>query len=156
MARKKLYLWQLILAGPFLIWLGIHEYGRLAELEETGGKIYVDRLTHFLYTIGGKNLVLLGTCGFGAFYVWALIRWIKQEKIRRAIDKPVEAPAVEVAPPPRPAPPRAPREAPPRLSDDPFRAPPAPAPIVATPTQRPIETPIVASSTPDDGPKLLR
>jgi hypothetical protein len=154
MARGKLQLWQLILAGPFLIWMGIHEYGRLADVEETGGKIYVDKLTHFLYTIGGKNLVLVGTCGFGIFYVWALIRWIKQEKIRRAIDEPLEH-DMPVAPP-KPAPRAAPREALPRLSDDPFRAPPAPAPIVAVATQRPIETPIVASAAPDDGPKLLR
>ncbi len=108
-ARRTLKLWQLILAGPFLIWAGISEYGKLDDLEQLGGRIYVGRTTKLLYSLGGKHL----------------------------------------------AKPGAHREPPPRLNDDPFRSPPVAPPIVATPTYRPVATPIVVTDTPEDGPKLL-
>jgi hypothetical protein len=151
-ARRTIKLWQLILAGPFLLWIGWHEYSALDLLEKSGGTIYVDRLTHLLYTMGGKNAVLVVWGGFGVFYVWALVKYVQitRETSRRlaALDHPPEPEA------PKPPPPR--REPPPRLGDDPFREPPRPAPIaVQRPPTAPAATPMAEGKS-DDGPKILR
>jgi len=151
-ARRTIKLWQLILAGPFLLWIGWHEYSSLDLLEKSGGTIYVDRLTHLLYTMGGKNAVLVVWGGFGVFYIWALVKYVQitRETSRRlaALDNPPE-PARPPAPPPR-------RESPPRLGDDPFREPPRAAPIaVQRPPTAPGVTPMAAGN-PDGGPKILR
>jgi hypothetical protein len=144
-ARRTIKLWQLIVAGPFLIWAGIHEYFQLADLEENGGVLFVGRFTAFLYRMGGKHLVLVIVCGCGGFYVWALSRWIRDQRELarlRAADQADHA-GPNAAPPVKPAvKPR--RDPPPRIDDDPFRSPPAPAPIAA---------PSVGTH---DEPKLLR
>lgn len=150
MARGRIKLWQLILAGPFLIWLGIHEYNRLDDLETHGGRIYVDKLTHFLYSIGGKNAVLVCIVGFGIFYIYLLYRWWRDQQWAERRLEEIDA-ANEPAPAPKPK--RAPVEARPRVDADPFRAPPAAAPVVVAPVAKKIESPIVASDT--DGPKFL-
>lgn len=151
MARRTIKLWQLILAGPFLLWIGWHEYNALDILEKSGGTIYVDRLTHLLYSMGGKNAVLVVWGGFGVFYIWALVKYVQVTRDAHtrlaALDKPVE--------PDRPRPPVR-REPPPRLGDDPFREPPRAAPIaVHRPPTAPLTTPMAEGKT-DDGPKILR
>jgi hypothetical protein len=151
-ARRTIKLWQLILAGPFLLWIGWHEYNALDILEKSGGTIYVDRLTHALYTMGGKSAVLVVWGGLGVFYIWALVKFIGLERDahRRlaALDNPPE-PDTPRRPPPR-------REPPPRLGDDPFREPPRAAPIAVqrAPTA-PAATPMAEGKS-DDGPKILR
>jgi hypothetical protein len=151
MARRTIKLWQLILAGPLLLWVGWHEYNALDLLEKSGGTIYVDRLTHMLYTMGGKNAVLVVWTGFGIFYVWALAKYVQitRETRRRfaALDEPAE---------PEKKPPAPRREPPPRIGDDPFREPPRAAPIaVVRPPTAPAATPMAEGKT-DDGPKILR
>ena len=151
MARRTIKLWQLILAGPFLLWVGWHEYGRLDDLEKSGGKIYVDSLTKFLYDVGGKHAVLVVWCGFGVFYLWLCKRYFDVHRDANARLAALEQPK----PKPEPAPPVR-RDPPPRLGDDPFREPPRPAPIavVRAPTA-PAAVPMAAGN-PDDGPKILR
>jgi hypothetical protein len=152
MARRTIKLWQLILAGPFLIWAGWDEYSRLDHLEKAGGTLYVNSFTKFLYDVGGKNAVLVVTCGLGVFYLYLVKRFYDTQREARqrlaALDTPAESP-------PKPAPaPR--REPPPRIGDDPFREPPRAAPIaVQRPSTAPAETPMAAGN-PDDGPKILR
>ncbi|MBV8760007.1 MAG: hypothetical protein JO257_22140 [Deltaproteobacteria bacterium] len=152
MARRTIKLWQLILAGPFLLWVGWHEYSRLDELEKSGGTIYVDRLTHLLYETGGKHAVLVIWCGFGVFYIWALKKYVDmQREYRERMAALEDKPGVPIAK----EPPRR-REPAPRIDDDPFRAPPRPAPvIVVRPPTAPAEVPMAAGNA-DDSPKILR
>ena len=155
MARRTIKLWQLILAGPFLFWIGCHEYNRLDDLEQHGGVLYVDRFTKLFYDLGGKNTVLLVWGAFGAFYVWALLRWLQAHRHHERTMEAIEArEAARDQPVARPKP--APREAPPRLGDDPFREPPRPAPVRVIRDEKPAQpTPIVAGNS-DDEPKLLK
>jgi hypothetical protein len=151
-ARRTVKLWQLLLAGPFLIWAGWDEYCRLDHLEKAGGTLYVNSFTKFLYDLGGKNAVLVVTCGLGVFYLYLVKRFFdKQREAHQRIaaaERPGE-PDARPASPPR-------REPPPRLGDDPFREPPRAAPIaVVRPPTAPAATPMAEGKT-DDGPKILR
>jgi hypothetical protein len=156
----------LIVAGPFLIWAGLHTYGRLSDLEDgTVESIRVSRFDKLLYTIGGKTTVLVVFCALGAFYLFALYRFLKFDREARAridaaeqrIAAAHEPLAVEL--PAKPF--EAPLPPPPRLGDDPFRDPPGPKPIIvqkaeiaAAPAPR-ASTPAVTSDS-TDGPKFLK
>jgi hypothetical protein len=150
-ARRTIKLWQLILAGPFLLWVAWSEYSRLDAFEKSGGTIWIGRTTKMLYDLGGKNAVLVVTGGLGVLYIWLCWKYFATQREARerlaAVDTPAEP--VKKAEPPR-------REAPPRLGDDPFREPPRAAPIavVRAPTA-PAVTPM-ASGNSDEGPKILR
>jgi hypothetical protein len=151
-ARRTIKLWQLILAGPFLLWVGWDEYGRLDALEKSGGTIYVNSFTKFLYDAGGKNTVLVVWCGFGLFYLWLCKRYFDIHRDANARIAALEQPTAEPKKPrAEPTP-----EPPPRLGDDPFREPPRPAPIavVRAPTA-PAAVPM-APGNPDEAPKILR
>jgi hypothetical protein len=161
----------LILAGPFLIWSGIHSYGRLADFEESGGVMYINRFDKLLYSLGGKNAVLVVWCALGAFYLFLLYRFFKVSRETQAqiaaAEARIEAKASAIAaaentyqhaPKERVEPPL---PAPPRLGDDPFRDPPAKPPIVvqkaeiaAAPTPR-ASTPAMPSDG-GDSPKFLK
>jgi len=161
MAARTLKLWQALFVGPILIALGIWEYRRLAEFEDEGGVIFLDRFTAFLYRIGGKNTVLVLTCAAGVFYIALLWRWFQ---LTRAADRleaaaePADAPAAKRprARPngerPAPRPPATPAET------DPYRSPPT-TPLqvirpVAPAAPTPIEKP--ADGDADGGPSILR
>lgn len=135
MARRTVKLWQLLLAGPFLIWAGWDEYCRLDHLEKAGGTLYVNSFTKFLYDIGGKNAVLVVTCGLGVFYLYL---------VKRFFDKQREA-HQRIAAAERPAEPE------PKPASLPRRAPIA----VHRPPTAPAATPMAAGKS-DDGPKILR
>jgi len=158
-ARRTIKLWQLLLAGPFFIWVGIREYLQLANLEENGGVLFVGRSTAFLYRMGGKYLVLVILCGFGGFYLWALSRWVRDQREiarLRAADE-ADSAGSNAAGPAQPAlKPR--RTAAQRSNDDSFRSPPPP-PVVAVVRhdQRAAPVPIAAPvEGTHDEPKLLR
>ena len=151
MARRTIKLWQLILAGPFLLWMAWDEYSRLDIFEKSGGTIYVNSFTKLLYDAGGKNAVLVITAGLGGLYLWLLWRYVQTHRDAHRRIAAAEAPREQ--PKPRPAPPR---EPPPRIGDDPFREPPRAAPIaVVRPPTAPTATPMAPGNT-DDSPKILR
>jgi hypothetical protein len=154
---RRIKLWQLILAGPFLIWSGIHSYNRLDAFEQSGGTIYLGRTDHLLYQLGGKTFVLVFWLGLGALYVWALFRFLRFEReARQAEDR---AQASDEARGRRPAPAAAPvappRPSPPRLGNDPFRDPPRAPVVVAQQTAAPATPTKIVAGDPADKPKLL-
>ncbi len=154
-------MWQALLIGPILIAAGIWEYERLAELDAYGGTIYVDKLTAFLYAIGGKTTVLVMTSGVGVFYMALLWHWYRTTRAAEARLAELEA---EPAPPPPPA--RRPlrdrgerpaaRPAPGPAEGGPFRSPPT-STIRVIRTDRPAARPAIVPGTTDDpGPSILR
>jgi hypothetical protein len=155
MARRTIKLWQLIIAGPGLIALGIWEYVDLARFEERGGTIWVGRTTAFFYRLGGKSAVLVVMVVGGGLYLWLLLRYLRlhRETQRRPVEP--DERELERASTPRPRPiasprlPSAPRDA------GPFRSPPHQPIVVSSPVARPAPAPIVEGD-PLDQPKLLK
>lgn len=169
--RPKIKLWMLILLGPLLIALGIHTYGKLADFEETGGRITLNKLDKLFYDIGGKTTVLVVWCGLGAFYLFALYRFFTLDRENRAriaaAEDRIAATAERIAAADRklaeaPIPPAdPPRPAPPRLGDDPFREPPAKPPILVKKAEiaaapAPRASSPAATSDASDRPKFLK
>jgi len=155
-------LWQALLIGPFLIAAGLWEYTRLADLEDQGGVIYVDKFTAFLYRIGGKQTVLVITAGFGVFYIYLLWHWWRTtraaERRLAEMDAALEPTAAEPAKPKRergePAPyTRARAEA---VPADPFRAAPT-TPVQVIRTERAAPKPVVVKTDGEArGPSILK
>lgn len=155
MARRTMKLWQLIIAGPGLIALGLWEYRNLAQFEERGGTIWVSKTTAFFYRLGGKSTVLIMTLAVAAVYLWLLVRYLQQ---RRETEQPVAEPEIqeiERTTRPRPRPVASPRPPSPPRDGDPFRSPPHQPIVVSKPVMRPAPAPIVEGD-PSDQPKLLR
>jgi hypothetical protein len=164
---RRIKLWMLILAGPFLIASGLHSYFKLAEFEESGGRIYINKLDKLFYNAGGKTTVLLVWCGLGAIYLFAVYRYftIQRESSAQIADAeariaaangPVvdEVPLAPTPPVERPLPPA------PRIGDDPFRDPPGPKPLLIKKAEL-LAAPAPRASTPEltdpeDRPKFLK
>jgi hypothetical protein len=155
-AHRTIKLWQLIVAGPALIALGIWEYIDLARFEASGGTIWVGRTTAFFYRIGGKSTVLAVMLLAGGFYLWLLAKYvrIRREEARTEAEldeREVERASGGVSRPMM----KPPLPSPPRIDADPFRAPPQQPIVVRDPAVRSAPTPIAAGD-PSDAPKLLR
>jgi hypothetical protein len=131
---KTIKLWQLILGGPFLLWAGWDTYKDVSALEEHGGSMWVGRTTKFMYDVGGKWGVLLGTWALAALYfyiLWLVIKRDREEKAALAAESPAPKKA---APKPAAAKPMAaPRPSQPIQRPVAPIAPP-PAPPIAPPT----------------------
>ena len=163
--RQRIKLWMLIVAGPFLIASGLHSYFKLAEFEETGGRIYLNKLDTLFYNAGGKTTVLVVWCALGAFYLFACYRFFKSDRENKAriaaAEARIAAARLPVEDIPRaPTPPvEMPLPPAPHIGEDPFRNPPArpvmvkKAELVASPAPR-ASTPDVTN--PDDRPKFLK
>jgi len=164
--KPRIKLWMLILAGPFLIASGLHSYFKLAEFEETGGRIYLNKLDKLFYNAGGKTTVLAVWCVLGGFYLFAVYRFVRHDRenklrIAAAEERIAAAKVPDEAIPRAPTPPvEQPLPPAPRIGDDPFRDPPGPKPLivkkaelVAAPAPR-ASAPDVTN--PDDRPKYLK
>ena len=150
----KLKVWQVIVLGALWIALGIildqaidwdsprvHDYGYYTVT-------YRRRGAHELFV--ALKLWLTGPVLIG---VWHWYRaWEASRAGHTAGESAMNLPVQKAS---RPSP-SAPLPPPPRLGDDPFRDPPAPAPIIVQrPPTAPSAAPIAASGDPDDKPKLL-
>jgi hypothetical protein len=100
MAAPKLKLWQLILGGPFLLWAGWDTYKDVSELEEHGGSMWVGRTTKFMYDLGGKWGILIGTWCLAAVYFYALWAVYRRDRAEKAATV-TEAPAAKPKPTPK-------------------------------------------------------
>ncbi len=145
----RLKVWQVIVLGALWIALGIILDQTIDwDPPRSGYFVYRRRGTHELFV--ALKLWITGPVLIG---LWHWFRAWQASQVAHAADEsamnlPVQKPAK--APAPAPLPP------PPRLGDDPFRDPPAPAPIVVqrAPTA-PASAPMAAGGDPDDKPKLL-
>jgi hypothetical protein len=154
-ARRTIKLWQLIIAGPVLIALGIWEYVKLARFEERGGTIWVGRTTALFYRLGGKSTVLIVMLVGGGLYLWLLLRYLRlHRETQRPLVEPDER-ARQRDSKPRPRPTASSRPPSPPRDTDPFRSPPHQPIVVSNPVARPTPAPIVEGD-PSDQPKLLK
>jgi hypothetical protein len=155
-ARRTIKLWQLIIAGPALIAVGIWEYIDVARFEASGGTIWVGRTTAFFYRIGGKSTVLAVMLLAGGSYLWLLARYVRLHREQARIEAEADQREVERASGTRSRPMmKPPLPSPPRIDPDPFRAPPQQPIVVRDPAVRSAPAPIAAGD-PSDVPKLLR
>lgn len=145
----RLKVWQVIVLGALWIALGIILDQTIDwDPPRTGYIVYRRRGTHELFV--ALKLWITGPVLIG---LWHWFRAWQASQVEHAADE--SAMNLPVQKPARPAP-SAPLPPAPRLGDDPFRDPPAPAPIVVQrPPTAPAAVPIAASGDPDDKPKLL-
>jgi len=151
----KLKVWQVVVLGALWIALGI-------ILDQTIDWDSPRTVDHGYYVVtyrrrGAHEL-------FVALKLWltlpvliGLWHWYRAWEASRvehaAGESAMNLPVQKRVPPPRPSGPLPP---PPRLGNDPFREPPAPAPIVVQrPPTAPAAAPMAAAADPDDKPKLL-
>lgn len=145
----RLKVWQVIVLGALWIALGIILDQTIDwDPPRTGYIVYRRRGTHELFV--ALKLWLTGPVLIG---LWHWFRAWQASQLEHAADE--SAMNLPVHKPSRP-PPAAPLPPAPRLGDDPFRDPPAPAPIVVQRApSAPAAAPMAASGDPDDKPKLL-
>ena len=150
----KLKVWQVIVLGALWMLLGVILH--LAIDWDSPRTV-----EHGYYTVtyrrrGAHELFValkLWITGPGLIGLWHWYRAWEASRAEHAADE--SAMNLPVQKPPKRPPPVAPPSAPPRLGDDPFRDPPAPAPIVVQrPPTAPAAAPLAAAANPDK-PKLL-
>jgi hypothetical protein len=147
----KLKVWHVIVLGGLWMCLGVILHVTIDwDPPRSGYFTYRRRATHELFV--ALKLWITLPVGIG---LWHWFRaWQASRAEHGADESAMNLPVQKPTKPPRPS---APVTPPPRLGDDPFRDPPAPAPIVVQrPPTAPAAAPMAASAgDPDDKPKLL-
>jgi hypothetical protein len=147
----RLKVWQVIVLGALWIALGIILDQAIDwDPPRTGYIVYRRRGAHELFV--ALKLWITGPVLIG---LWHWFRAWQASQIEHAAGE--SAMHLPVQKPAKKTPPSASLPPPPRIGDDPFRNPPAPAPIVVhRPPTAPAAPPMAAASgDPDDKPKLL-